>query len=273
MDSIVDLKPYVPGTVRHRTIGLCALALAVGLCRVSLGQVQVVNMVATANSGETQRDSEPNIAVDPKNPLLIAASAFTPDPNGTLNGVLYFSIDGGQSWNLTPAFVPAGQSMMGCIASFCDVSVRYAASSSLLYMGDLAVDNGQNTNLAVGRVSNISTNARNYTLLETRNSTGVNQYPDQPWVEATTVLEFAGQGSDHTYVGNNDTTQANRTATVDVSLNPVPPPSAGFNANVIEGLNTCGRNGPSIRPAIHLAEQHWAAGNNRCANSIPAEAR
>lgn len=247
---------------RYLAGGLRALILAVGLCGASLAQVQVVNMVPTSNSGEIARDSEPNVAVDPKNPLSVAASAFTPDPNGTLTGVLYFSTDGGQTWNLTPAFVP-GSAVSGCntccASTFCDVSLRFGGSSSLLYLGALTVDNNNNVNLDIGQITNIATNARNYTSLVTRSGVSNTNIHDQPWVEATTVLEFAGQGNDHAYVGNNDTNQANRTATVDTSLNPVPPAPAGFTGGVVEGVNTCGRDAPSIRPAIHLAGTVYAA--------------
>jgi len=45
--------------------------------------VTVVNMIPKSLSGETQQDSEPNIAVNPENPLQIVGTAFTPDP---LNG-------------------------------------------------------------------------------------------------------------------------------------------------------------------------------------------
>ncbi len=231
-------------------IGRC-LGFTLVFSAVALGQVQVVNMVPASNSGETQRDSEPNLAVDPANPLSIAASAFTPDPNGTLNGVLYFSTDGGQTWNLTNAFIPASQAVVNCIMTFCDITLRYAGTSDLLYMGALIEDNVGNTNLNVGQIANIGTNARTYTLLENRTGT-VGSYPDQPWVQATTVLEGLGTGNDHTYVGNNNTQLATDTASVDLSLNPVPPPPAGFNADVIDTSATCGQDGPSVRPAIHM---------------------
>ena len=42
--------------------------------------VTVINMIPNSLSGETNRDSEPNVSVNPANPLQIAASAFTPDP-------------------------------------------------------------------------------------------------------------------------------------------------------------------------------------------------
>lgn len=44
--------------------------------------IKVVNIIPRSLSGETNQDSEPNIAVNPANPLQIAASAFTPSPMG-----------------------------------------------------------------------------------------------------------------------------------------------------------------------------------------------
>jgi hypothetical protein len=43
--------------------------------------VLVVNVIPRLRSGEKHQDSEPSLAVNPRNPLQIAASAFTPDPN------------------------------------------------------------------------------------------------------------------------------------------------------------------------------------------------
>jgi len=243
---------------------VCGLALAVGLSAVAPGQVQVVNMVPASNSGETQRDSEPSVTVNPANPLSIAASAFTPDPGGTLTGVLYFSTDGGQTWNLTPAFVPGSGALVNCITTFCDISLRYASTSNLLYVGDLVEDAFGNVSLNVARVSNITGMPPTLNALETRPGTG--NFPDQPWVAATTVLEGAGTGNDHTYVANNNTQLATNTASVDLSMNPVPPPPSGFNADVIDTKPTCGQDGPSVRPAIHMsgvvyvAFTRWTAG-------------
>ena len=40
--------------------------------------ITVVNMIPLDSSGETNQDSEPNLAINPANPLEIAGSAFTP---------------------------------------------------------------------------------------------------------------------------------------------------------------------------------------------------
>ena len=42
-------------------------------------------MIPQSMSNETNQDSEPNLAVNPANPLQIAGSAFTPDPMGGSN--------------------------------------------------------------------------------------------------------------------------------------------------------------------------------------------
>src|SRR6266404_2733259 len=210
---------------------LCSL---LGTTTAARSQVRVVNIVPAANSGETNRDAEPNLAGDPSNPLILAASAFTPDPNGTLSGVLYFSTDGGLNWNLTNAFVPAS-GQLGCFTTYCDITLRYAGSSHNLYTGVLSVDAGGLTNLSIGSVTSIETNARSFTALQSSAGTPGGNFADQPWVEARTVLELLGQGNDRPYVNYNDVRLAGgNTATIDLSLNPLPPPPSGFNAYVVD---------------------------------------
>jgi hypothetical protein len=225
---------------------------------VARAQVSVVNMVPATNSGETNRDAEPNISGDPANPLMLAASAFTPDPNGTLKGVLYFSQDGGQHWLLTSAFIPAS-AQLGCFTTYCDITLRYAGSSHVLYPSFLSVDGGGLTNLNIGTAANLSAMAPVYTSLKISNGNNNGKFADQPWVEAATVLEFAGAGNDHTYVDYNDVRLANNTATMDLSLNPVPPPPSNFNPTVVDTSNACGQDQPSVRPAVHLGGTVYVA--------------
>ena len=51
--------------------------LVAGAGESHAAQVTVVNMIPLAQSGETNQDSEPNLAVNPANPLQVAGSAFT----------------------------------------------------------------------------------------------------------------------------------------------------------------------------------------------------
>jgi hypothetical protein len=44
----------------------------------------IVNMIPNSSSVESNQDSEPNLAVNPANPLEMAATAFTPSPNDLL---------------------------------------------------------------------------------------------------------------------------------------------------------------------------------------------
>lgn len=211
---------------------------------LAYAQVSMVDMVPASNSGETSRDSEPSLAVDPANSLVMTASAFTPDPNGTLNGVLYFSTDGGQTWQLTPAFIPAS-SELGCVTTYCDITLRYGGTSDILYLSFLDTDSSFNNDLQVGSVPNIAAASPVFNALETRDgSSGV--YADQPWIEAVTA------GNDRAYVTNNNLLHPGDTASVDLSSNPAPPPPGGFGTDAVENGTTCGQDGPSVRPAINL---------------------
>src|SRR6266852_9854881 len=131
------------------------MGLLMTLATYTQAQVSVVNMVPTLNSGETGRDAEPNLAGDPANPLMLAGSAFTPDPNGTLSGVRYFSQDGGQTWALTNAFIPAS-TVLTCFTTYCDITLRYGGSSHTLYTSFLSVDGSGFTDLTIGSAANLS---------------------------------------------------------------------------------------------------------------------
>jgi hypothetical protein len=215
--------------------------------------VQIVDMIPQAQSNETIRDSEPNISVNPVNPQQIAATAFTPDPMASGNSPIFASSDGGNTWNLNSVILPGA----GCgSTATCDATLRFGGSSSILYAGIL---NGTTTNLNILRTNNFLSNMLMTVLVNRAND-------DQPWVQAATVLEGAGTGSDRVYVGNNDTALrianggSGRTATEDFSLDAATPaPPAGFSPHVIEVRNTCDEDGPSIRTAGHLDGTVYAA--------------
>ena len=86
-------------------------------------------MIPNSSSGETNQDSEPNIAVNPANPLEIAATSFTPSPNaGSSNSPVFFSNDGGSTWSLKDLI--AGTPVR-------DQTLRFSSTSGMLYAGVL----------------------------------------------------------------------------------------------------------------------------------------
>jgi len=88
--------------------------------------IRVVNMIPNNSSGETNQDSEPNLAVNPANAQEIAGTAFTPSPNlGSPNSPIFYSSDGGDTWVLkdfiagTPACSGDPEASPRSISIFC----------------------------------------------------------------------------------------------------------------------------------------------------------
>jgi hypothetical protein len=198
--------------------------------------VKVVNMIPFALSGEDNMDSEPSIAVDPSNPLHIAASAFTPDPMLSGRGPLYISTDGGSTWSLN-VVLPGGNLTN-------DITLRFASHSHTLYAGILRA-----FTFDLNILSKINfTSPGLMTLLLNKTD------DDQPYIEATTAA-----GTDRVYMGDNDWNALPRSSTVDASLLAVPPPPSNFASDRIEHRPTAFVDAPSIRPAIHRSGTIYAA--------------
>lgn len=239
------MKRYIDFGIRLMTMIFMILSMNSAL----FAQVRVVNMMPKAQSGETNQDSEPNIAVNPADPLRIAGSAFTPDPMGGTNAPIYVSIDGGNTWFMN-LIVPGGNSLSGT----GDITIRFGGTSGILYTGILRGDSFLRLNIL--RTADFTSPAPMVILVD-------RTQVDQPYVQATTVLSGVGVGNDRVYVGNNDFSvpgPGRRTATIDQSLDAaavVPP----FTISRIETRNTGSANqdGPPIRPAIHPNGRIYAA--------------
>ena len=126
--------------------------------------VRLVDVVPNSLSAEVNRDAEPNIAVNPANPLQIAISAFTPDPGGSANVPLFVSTDGGATWSLSAAMI-AG-TVGSCFSPVCDITIRFAGSSNKLYASWLNPTG--TTQLNVASIANPFALAPTVTTLEQR---------------------------------------------------------------------------------------------------------
>ena len=201
----------------------------------------LVNMIPNSLSGETGRDSECNVAVDPADRQHIAASAFTLDPMSSGNAPIFISVDGGHTWNLN-VVLPGGNKTG-------DTTLRFGGTSGVLYAGILRTDN---SHLNILRKANFSLPGLMTVLVDRAGD-------DQPWVEARTVPTGPGSSVDRVFIGNNDLSvfsTTGKTATIDESQNAAAaPPPAGFGPVRVEVRATTGassgQDGPSIRPAIH----------------------
>ncbi len=184
-------------------------------------------MIPAALSGETNQDSEPFLSVHPSDSLLMAASAFTPNPagSGASTAPIFISNNAGANWTLQN-IVPS-QGITGDITHAFD-----AQGGGDLYGGILK------------RPGNLTLNALetpNFLLPNTMAITSSRDNVDQPFLQATGT-----SGADRIYIGNNDFAVTPQSATVDVSLDG----GTTWNAVRIESRNTGGQDGPSIRPTI-----------------------
>jgi len=193
-------------------------------------QVKIVDLIPASLSGETNQDSEPFLAIQPANPQVMVASAFTPNPiSATGNAPVYVSQDGGNSWVLN-AIAPV-QRMT------CDITHAMAAGENHprgdLHAGTLACT----STITLGESETIDvSSSTSMNVQSTRSNV------DQPFVRALAI-----SNSDHIYVGVNDFNQpGGHTATVDVSADG----GATYKSISIEARGTMGQDGPSIRPAV-----------------------
>jgi hypothetical protein len=206
--------------------------------------ITIVNMMPQSMSGESNQDSEPNLAVNPANPKQIVATAFTPAPLGGADAPVYVSADSGNNWVLN-AIVPGNGSF-----GTGDITTAFPTTGGVLYAGTL---NGVTTELNILRTADPTANTP-MTLLEHRG------HEDQPWVVALT-----SGSTDRVFVGNNNTgASSGATATVDLSADAASaPPPAGFAPHGIEHRSTAGQDGPPTRLAaaadgtVYAAFEAW----------------
>jgi len=198
--------------------------------------VLVVNMIPKSRSGETNQDSEPNLAVDPLRPLNMVGSAFTPDPGGGPNAPIYFSTDGGNTWRLNSIIPGNGPFGTG------DITVRFS-ESHMLYAGILRGDAHLRMNIL--RTADF-TSATPMTVLLSRDNV------DQPYIQTARVT-VGGTQKDVVFNGDNDLsagTANNKSATIDHTVD-AQAAAPAFKKTVIDSRVAFGVDAPTIRPTIH----------------------
>lgn len=199
----------------------------------------LVNMIPRSLSRESNQDSEPTLAVNPRNPQQIVGTAFSPDPMGGVTAPIYLSIDGGRTWALN-SIVPS-ETQTG------DICVGFSPTNGKLYAGILrlpATDPpSDETRLNILRTNDFQSPDLMTVLVD---RLGV----DQPFLQAAPLANGA-TAKDRIYVGNNDFRAAGgQTSTIDFSLNGAVA-KAKFKTARIESRSTAQQNGPQVRPACH----------------------
>ena len=219
--------------------------------------IDVVNIVPNTQSNETGQDSEPSIAVNPENPQQIAITAFTPAPPGGANSPIYFSVDGGLTWQLNFDMPfhpnPPGGGFPG------DQTISFATGSGELFGAFLRRDN---QGLLVFRTDDITSPA----VLPTF---GAQAVVDQPWVEARKVVGGVDDGKYRVYVGYNDNNIGMNvaTATVEICLDALAAAPVFTTVKLNPRAIGAGvRDFYAVRPVSHadgtvyVAYERWSAG-------------
>jgi hypothetical protein len=196
---------------------------------------RLVDIIPKSLSNETNQESEPSLTINPLDPSQIAISVFTPriDYCGLNFGPVFYSADGGQSWNLTCRLPTAVWT--------ADATLRFSHSGQL-YAGILR---RPDIGFIVLRGSLPSDSSLSPIL--TRIPSDEKHIIDQPYLETTS------NSPDEVLVGENDIRVQNPsgapTASLDESYN------SGDRAPTFELGKIDKRKSwfdlPPIRPAAH----------------------
>jgi hypothetical protein len=196
--------------------------------------VRVIDMIPQSVSAETNQDSEPNLTVNPLNPLQIAGTAFTPDPGGSGNTPIYISADGGQTWAMNVDDPDANN----------DITLRFGRDSNVLYVGTLS-----GGTFHILRTSNYASSTLMTELLLPARSN-----EDQPYVETFSSIGGILPDNDLLFIGNNNFNPGADTATIDYSTNPATsPPPSGLETCEISASPSTWTTGPQDLPPTRMA--------------------
>jgi hypothetical protein len=199
-------------------------------------KIRVVNMIPQSQSNEANDDSETNIAVNPADPRIIGATAFT----NNFPTSVFLSSDGGETW-VEAGIVPVGTG---------DYNAKF--SRNALYCGNL--DPALLCLIGLGMEVFRSTDPFSGTPM-----TQIDSQPcaDQPWMAVETVRRGPDAGKDRVYAGYTNWNNVVSVATIDISQDGTAAVPA-FNSVQLQNRAVT-RNAPSVRPAIHSNGTVYAA--------------
>jgi hypothetical protein len=221
---------------RNCLIILCLFALS----SLNALTVDIINMIPASLSDETNQDSQPDLTVSPDEPLNIVAGVLTPNPGGTGNAPIFYSTDGGMTWQLNPIVPSTFGKTKGITVAFGSDQILYAAIINDCLVPDdklmqiLTIDDFMNPGLM--------------TVLMER------EQCEQPYIRAGFPLVGPLTGNDTIYVGYNNLNAPifTRTAYIEYSLDAAfDPPPANLTPASIEFRTPFVHDGPAVRPAIH----------------------
>ncbi|HET6769906.1 MAG TPA: hypothetical protein VFH08_21000 [Chitinophagaceae bacterium] len=205
---------------------------------------KIVNLITANQNDETNNDTEPNIAVNPANPNIIAASAFTFSlnrfrPDGTLlcdtfpcpdiissttfkhrplpacKAPIYFSTDGGETWILKDV-LPSNNGITHDISlAFSESGHLYVSILKGCQFGRIDLGNANN-NLKGFMIFKSEVPLNDIAAIESLNSlVKINDFSgrkwDMPWVIAKSIASPGNTSrtdpavrTDHVFVGVNN---------------------------------------------------------------------
>ena len=266
---------------------VCCLLLTFSNAFSQRYEFKIVNMMPLERSSDTNHDGEPNIAVNPANPRIIAASAFTFSANRqwcdtfpcpriprdtflNCRAPIFLSTDGGTNWQLQEV-VPSNNGITHDISvAFSEAGYLYVAALKGCQYSPAVWPNNFMKGLFILRSGTAISPEQPLTSL-VRLDHRFGTVHDQPWVEAITSFDtISGRvvSSDRVFIAVNKQADAisspardplyeGKTARTLVTANAGVLPAL-FTSVPIESERNNDKNPSAVRVAVHRSGKVYA---------------